>query len=259
MKKLRFFLLLPLLFVFVSSFGQQGQDVVYLKDGSVIKGTVSEYIAGDHVRIQNIEGKVYEFQASEIKNVVMAGSTKAIHIRQPYTPKKFGYINNTTFGLMMGNAGYGAAINPSFQTINSLTFCTKYQGGLGIGMDFMNDGVFSPVFADFRYHFLDGEVSPYVAVGGGYAVPLMDSRIRYGFYPQYYSKSNGGPMSYVQLGLRNLVKPHLGYSLSLGYRFQYLTSDYDRYFWNSGEESFVRVHEKLTMHRVDVRIGILFN
>lgn len=45
------------------------EDVVYLKDGSIIRGQIIEQVLGDYVRIQTMGGSIFVFKASEIRTI----------------------------------------------------------------------------------------------------------------------------------------------------------------------------------------------
>src|SRR3990170_9138015 len=46
------------------------QDVIYLKNGSVIKGSITEHIIGSQVKIMTYGGSIFSFQYSEIEKMV---------------------------------------------------------------------------------------------------------------------------------------------------------------------------------------------
>lgn len=68
------YLRLTLYFLFIAIISQahgsdSTEDVVYLKDGSVVRGQIVEQVPGDYVRMQTIGGSVFVFEVSEIANI----------------------------------------------------------------------------------------------------------------------------------------------------------------------------------------------
>lgn len=60
---------------------QQYQEVVYLKNGSVIKGTVIEQIPGQSVKVQTQDGSVFVYTMDEVEKVVK--EMKSNYVRKP--------------------------------------------------------------------------------------------------------------------------------------------------------------------------------
>lgn len=53
------------------AFAQEGTpiDVVYLKNGSVVRGMLMEYTKGKEVKIKTVDGSVFVFTAAEVERV----------------------------------------------------------------------------------------------------------------------------------------------------------------------------------------------
>ena len=60
---------------------QQYQEVVYLKNGSVIKGTVIEQTPGQSVKVQTQDGSVFFYTMDEVEKVVK--EMKSNYVRKP--------------------------------------------------------------------------------------------------------------------------------------------------------------------------------
>ena len=110
MKKM--FVLFILLFGII--FSQQYEDVIYMKDGSVIKGLIIEQVPNDYIKIQSGQN-VFVYQVSEIRKF-----TKEISSSHQKTEKEFesSNINNKrirgiSFGTGVLNSG-NAYQNPYY-------------------------------------------------------------------------------------------------------------------------------------------------
>lgn len=80
MKKL--LLILTAVFISVQVFAQHRDEVVYLKDGSEIHGTVIQYKPGVKIRIQTRDGSLFVYQMDEVdhlsKNIRPRSSTSLL-------------------------------------------------------------------------------------------------------------------------------------------------------------------------------------
>lgn len=57
--------------IFLSSIalGQSQQDVLYLKDGSIIRGEIVEYVAGKNIKIETADGSIFSYPDIQIDSV----------------------------------------------------------------------------------------------------------------------------------------------------------------------------------------------
>jgi hypothetical protein len=95
------------------------QDVVYLEDGSVIRGTIIEQIPGESLQIQTRDGSVFVFRMEEVARITRERALQAPVSRNPGTaltlalaPGVFGlhglgqwYNNEIGKGLLFFGAG----------------------------------------------------------------------------------------------------------------------------------------------------------
>ena len=66
------FVLVPCLIVLATAplFAQQMEDVVYLKNGEIVWGTIIEQIPGESLKIQTADGSVFAYAMDEISKIV---------------------------------------------------------------------------------------------------------------------------------------------------------------------------------------------
>ena len=70
MKRIFILALVALISFAMPAAAQQYQEVVYLKNGSVIKGTVIEQIPGQSVKVQTQDGSIFVYKMSEVDKIV---------------------------------------------------------------------------------------------------------------------------------------------------------------------------------------------
>lgn len=71
-------LLVSILVICICAIAQESRDVVYLKNGSVIKGEIIEMIPNDHIKIKTADGSVFVYPFSDIEKTekeVISNST----------------------------------------------------------------------------------------------------------------------------------------------------------------------------------------
>jgi hypothetical protein len=80
MKKLIFlFLFIPCL-----AFGQENRDVLYLKNGSIIKGSIIEFVPDQEIKIRTGDGSIFVFKSAEILKIEKEELQK--QAEKPVTP-----------------------------------------------------------------------------------------------------------------------------------------------------------------------------
>ncbi len=233
---------------------QAQNDVIRLKNGSFIRGTIIEYIAGDHVKIKTEEGKIYEFPASELARA----ETESKSIPKTYAVKTKGYYNITSVGMMFGNK-YGINVNPGLYTVNGWQWNEHLMTGLGLGIEYVEYGGKFPITADVRYNLIKGNVTPWVGILGGYTAANKGQMYYDWWGSPSVIRNYGGITTGANFGIRAYCGPHVGITANIGYRFQKLKARYNETFWNGFEEVTHEVTSKTYLNRFSMGFGLLFN
>lgn len=228
-------------------------DILYLKDGSVIRGTLIESITGSHVRFQNLEGQVREYPMSEVSSTKISGKNN----RPVYELQPIGFSHSSSIGLMVGSGSYGDRANPSFQTINGVRIGKHWSTGIGTGLESFGYGTLLPLFAHGRYSLLKGAVSPYIDGMAGYSLAI--SSPNYYYWSDNYDENKGGITAGIGAGVKMMTGQRFGLTIGMGYRFQRLSRTYQGSWWNGNDVFYYPVQERTDINRIDLRFGILFN
>lgn len=104
MKKIT--LLLSVLFISVVIYAQQNNmiDVVYLKNGSILRGIIIEQVPNESIKLQTADGNIFVYQTGEIEKI-----TKEASVNQ--SRKQLVYGDND----IQQRKGYiGLSLGPSF-------------------------------------------------------------------------------------------------------------------------------------------------
>jgi hypothetical protein len=248
--------LVAVIFFFSFAIFAQGQsaneeDIIYLKNGGVTRGTIIEIIPDKTVKIQIAGGSVFVYNFTEIDKLVKR-ELKAQAPVPPIAPKtieksKFKFKKQQFCNMVrvgpIGFSSYGMNVIRGYQ-FNRYLFL-----GLGVGLDayrgiadsdnadlFSTDqstgtaasaNYFLPIFVDFRFYlrkskttffiFVDAGYSPYL--GGNYENIQINPNATISF--SYYGKPTGGGILYCPgLGFKTSLTENVGLFIDLGLKVQ---------------------------------------
>jgi len=229
MKKHPIIILITVFYFFLAPsaiFGQINyEDVVYLKNGSIIHGMIIEQIPGASVKIECSDRNVYVFKTEDIEKITREPVTDS-----PFIMKKiqidsvkqrgftiipeinFSKINfsGDDFYYLWGidlTAGY--LINPHISV------------GVGTGLEYNTYALYFPLFAALRYNILKKSVTPFFTAEGGYA------RVIKGGFPDY----TGGLRIKGGVGMKFFVSRQIAMNFSTGFKYQEFSYKYDYAWW----------------------------
>ncbi|MBD8349586.1 hypothetical protein [Dysgonomonas sp. HGC4] len=195
MKKL--ILLTLLIFVGVSLSAQDLPEIVYLKNGNLIRGEIIQIIPDKSLEIRSKDGKVYVYDMDEVlsieKNAAAAPPrryndrrTSSGHYGRHAEEFSEPMYSSNEYSLHEGYRGMfdlGYSVSVDVAELNRLEFTTShgYQFnpylflGVGGGVSFYhgNDSestVSFPIFINPRIDFNTGKISPFIDLKGGYTL-----------------------------------------------------------------------------------------
>lgn len=168
-------ILMLVVFMGISVFcvAQNTVDVLYLKDGSVIKGVVVEETQ-EQVKIRLYDGSIFAYNVDLVQKIVTEDRPYRREIR-------------TTAKKKRGLRGYNGFIESGFtvgseNSFDIISTAHGYQfnnhiflgGGIAIhdyvGVGEYDDNYFAiPVFVNFRANFLDKQITPFADARLGYS------------------------------------------------------------------------------------------
>ncbi|MEO8088590.1 MAG: hypothetical protein ABI763_17360 [Bacteroidota bacterium] len=229
------------------------EDVVYLKNGSIIHGTIIEQIPNESIKIQTKDKNIFVYKIDEVLKMTKEETTRSVdsgrHSRDAATKdnmKKNGYTNITelSFGRSFKNTtttyydGFNSYVNdthadevnnnPSIgvQTINGYKFSPYVSAGIGVGFNIYSQVLLVPVFVGVRANLLDKRVTPFLAFDVGYS--YSRKQITGGTLAR---DDKGGIMLSPALGVKFNMTNKMALNLSLGFRYQeiQIIDDYSNY------------------------------
>jgi hypothetical protein len=183
------FLILALnLFLISNVFCQNNlQDVVYLKNGSIIRGIIVEQIPNKSLKIQTNDRNLFFFNLEEIEKITKENN-EFENSRQLKTSqfKKKGFIAivEFNFGLGVGKiqrAEYSGNIGNNETNYLGGKVSLGYQinehiiAGCGLGYELDTYGNRTPIFLDMRFPIIKGQFSPSFNLATGTLIGEKDN------------------------------------------------------------------------------------
>ena len=232
------FLLFALLIGCLSTFAQAIQEVVYLKNGSVVRGVIIEQKPNESLKIQTADGSIFAYKMDEVEKItkeMRKGSARVSSLKfdgDSYRPKGYRGFFDVDGGFGVGDYGDGYI---GFTTSHGFQTCPYFYIGAGLGVEYHVgwETVFLPIFGNMHINFLDKRCSPFMDIKGGYSP--VDGK--------------GGYVS-AAIGVNYQFTPKIGINFSFGYTMQRADFWYYGYYYY-GEE-------KETMHHLGFKLGLEF-
>lgn len=210
MKKLIIILLVS---IATNLFAQSNfEEVIYLKNGSVINGIIIEEVPNLKIKIQTSDGNIFEYQMSEIEKFAKRIPAKTEY-NKPYqtspqviiqTPKfsdstnpkpvvvkqnykdflKEGFIGITEIGTLFAGDSYGRNYTYfSFNQVIGGRTSQHFSIGMGFGVDVNAEKYFRilkvPVTLDTRIYFIKKRFSPFLNIAPGYSFERINYKDSY--------------------------------------------------------------------------------
>ncbi len=215
------------------------EDVVYLKNGSVIRGEITERVIGDQLKIEIVGGSIFVFQESEIEKIArepkkMLGAPavgdfgpatrdnpyyspnqhRLNRKARPITTRPQGIYNLFSYGFQFAQDGWGTVVPwPTLQYRTGYSFSPKINVGLGVGLDPYAAGGTFPIYLDFH-----GDLGQERAV-----MPHFFTQAGYGFtgWTNWrFQNFEGGPMGHLGMGLKVNTRNSTEWMFNLGFKMQ---------------------------------------
>ncbi|MEO8069208.1 MAG: hypothetical protein ABI599_16030 [Flavobacteriales bacterium] len=230
------------------------EDVIYLKNGSVIHGVIIEQVPNVSLKIQTADRNVFVFRIEEVDKITkepLAGKAKPSGRSETAASfsneelKQRGYSAIAELNMGIGYNGFGEKSSFGVQVINGYQVNPNLFAGIGIGLNQHFSGVaFAPIFLDVRVNFLRQRVSPFIDLAGGWAIGLTDD-------------DEGGVYANPSLGVKFFVSRRTALQLSLGFRYQEGTERIETWNYYNGT---VTDHYDQTFERnaATLKFGVTF-
>jgi len=229
------------------------EDIIYLKDGSIIRGQLLNIDNEEKVKIEIVGGSIFAFDTGEIDSIGQVVK-KGIIVkkRRPIIYRNKGFYNHTSTPIRSGITGQGSlAIGLGIHSVSGYQFNQYLAGGVGIGVDLYDGTTLIPVYGDFRGYIFDKSGSLFYNVNLGYGFFSHTNN----WFGSNVIDGKGGLFTQGIIGYRFPSRWSSHLTLSMGVTFQKAQLTVEEWFW--GIEPTIST-QNISFRRTFIALGILF-
>jgi hypothetical protein len=206
------------------------RDVVYLKNGSVIRGTILEMIPNETIKIETSDGSIFVYKLDEVERtskgegIKKSVSNDSVFTKQKFDPKGYFIIARIGPSIRSGKSS-GPELTVGF--INGIQFNERLSLGLGIEVtdysynNHKSSATIMPIFLDMRVYFPTQRVRPMICLQAGYSkVSNTSEQIDSAYFNPGFG--NGGLFMAFGIGVRVFINQRISMITDGGVSFQNL-------------------------------------
>ncbi len=218
-------------------FGQSNtEDVVYLKDGGVLRGSILELNEGEFLKIETIGRNVFVVMMDEVEEIASEKIPDQTHY------KESGYINRTGFEVLRAKENSTIRL----YTVNGVQLTSRFAAGVGIGLTPYDDPLtLLPFFLDLNYRLHKSNVSPYLFLKAGYNFSIYHDD------EAELDRHSGGLIFNPGAGVQVNLGSGFGWYINAGYNIDNSYYEFDTW----GSET---VENDLSFRRINFGLGLSF-
>jgi hypothetical protein len=177
MKNFLVLLIGTFIFSFTNVLSQQYEEVVYLKNGSIIHGLIIEQVPNVSVKIKTRDGNVFVYKMDEIEKITKEIPESSNQSFSNYNTARNGFFNLWRMGIMTAGSisaeGGSGSFDESVFAIGSIAgsrMSDIFRLGFGIEYNNYPNGTTAPLFLDFRLNILQNNITPIFFIDAGYSL-----------------------------------------------------------------------------------------
>lgn len=226
------------------------QDVVYLKGGSVFRGTISAYDPATTLVITTWAGARLQIPGKSVRRVVQqCQGDKRIREARQYNFRERGWYHSSRAALLFGDVETGYSLQHS----SGIKLNRLLSVGIGVGLENYAPGGYDPVmvplFVEARGYLTKQRIAPFYSLGAGWSFIGKEQQV----FDWWGGDANiqdwkGGWMAQGQIGYR--IGNH--FLTFIGIRLQRMERDWDNAAWGGGFGT-----DRHLKKRVEFGIGLL--
>ncbi|WP_304708073.1 hypothetical protein [uncultured Rikenella sp.] len=246
------------------------QDVIYLQNGSIIRGTIIEQIPGKSLKIETRDGNIFVYQMDEISKMTREQTQNRYGVanrtlRFQAKPKGYAGFVEAGYGFGVGRLSpdlsteYRAANRFEIDIINGYQFNPYCFVGLGVGFNIFTNAeknsISIPVFIQGRFNLLDKHTSPFFALNIGYNIDTRRGEVHkkssYGTTTITYP---GGIMLEPTVGIAHRLSNRTSITFGISYSLMQFNNKVTYEYYDETETEKVRNRPQA----VRLKLGITF-
>lgn len=225
------------------------QDVVYMKGGSIFRGTITQYEIAGTLTMTTWSGTKMQIPGNAVQKVVQDCNSARMREEKVYNFRERGWYHCSRAAMLFGEPdnGYSLQHSSGYRLNRFLSI------GLGLGIENFSPGytdpVIVPIYVETRGYLTRQRIAPFFAFGAGFSAIAKEQQA-FDFWGWQNNIQNwkGGWMAQGQIGYR-IGNHFLTY---IGIRMQHLELDWDNSVWGGGTGKDIH-----TKKRIELGVGLL--
>jgi hypothetical protein len=220
----------------------QSRDMLYLKNGSIIFGTLIE-ITDNQYKIRTADNSIFVYKADEVEKYV-----KSVNSYDGRKKSGIGMVLES--GFLMGSPENELPMPFSFNCLINYTLKTSNIFGIGSGVEFIQ-APYLPLFLEYKRMIINRKTAPFFFLRGG---SLLHAKRDDGnnTYSQYYHVQNykNGVMLTIGTGIswsNNYSETYLSFA------YRYATTSYVQHDYGQAESTINNYY-----NRLEIKFGFKF-
>lgn len=237
----KYFVLLIFVSIAIALKAQTSEDVIYLKNGSILRGQIVEHTTDSVVRIMVTSGNAWTVPASDI---VSSNTEKPFRVNKRFLTKEKGFHAIVNTGIFFPLSGEKSSYFHA-GLIGTWSLWPSFSLGIGANID-RDSRTYCPIYADARYYVNRKYFAPYISLSCGKAL-AWDKDVTIG----WRNMRNYGDLYFAtSVGIEFPRNENLSFLLSIEYKYQRsrLKSMPPDQYYELMEEN----------NRIGVKVGLLF-
>ena len=226
-------------------------DVVYLKNGSIIKGEIVEIKTDEYVKIKSLCDNIWVFNNTDVLKILKEDKKVIVDSISDSQFKINGVFTNFSLGFLYGIGNENE--NPPLSVLvgGGYSFKNNISVGLVTGVELL-DNAFVPAMIDLKYSFVNSKVSHFIFLQSGYSFVIDAQNDDIYYYNGNNERENrGGIVISPGFGIKWNLNKKNAIALSLGYRYQ--QNNYTYIDYNNQE-----IERLVKYNRISVSFGYYF-
>lgn len=195
------------------------EDVIYLKNGSVIRGIIIEQVPNKTIKIKTKDRNIFVYKLEEVLKI-----TKEEIEPISSSGLKEGYKGVLTLGYQIG-VGEKKYDRVKLVYSGGFQYNPYISFGITSGLNYyLRDYSFKvliPILIDFKTNFTDSDISPFISISVGTSLNPENS---FNIF---------GPLFEISVGADLITSKSSTFNIGLGYRLQQSNLNYDNIIQSS--------------------------
>jgi hypothetical protein len=231
---------------------QKRIDVVQLKNGNVLKGTIVRQVPGQFLELKTLDKNFWKFDMEDIAEIRYERKRVPKFKNDSVPIRNSKVFIETKFGVLLGSNGNQNEAPFSLMCSANYRFKNGLSLGGGTGLETFEETQI-PLFADIRYHHKIKGFNTYLFCQSGYSFALDERENTSYYYNNGEEMDNkGGWLINPGIGVIFSGRGSTRFSLGLGYRYQK-----NKLTWHNDFTSDKEILRE-EFNRLSIHMGIIF-